>query len=516
MKKSRRVVRYDVDRRVPGRPAMMRRAFVAVIPLVALGLGTAALATQYVFQERFQVSWSRYLMPEFLWQREKYPSVRWAFDLVEPLVNHPNPRNRFVTAESARAPDNPAIWSNPLVGPQLAGLPPLHADADNRIDVATAEELRAALDAARPGTVIELQPGTYDFSGPSLLAAVPGEPDLPIVVRAAELGSVRLRFSLLEGFKVVAPFWVIENLVIEGTCHSDSHCEHAFHVVGDAEAAVIRNNWVLNFNATVKVNGNNGVFPDNGLIEHNAFVNDRPRDTDNPVTMLDVVAASGWRVRSNLIAGFAKAGGDHTSYGAFFKGAGENNIFEQNLVRCEWGHGGGVRIGFSFGGGGTNRAYCRDSQCTVEHRGGIARSNVIMNCPNDVGIYLYKSADTTIHNNALINTRGIDVKDSASYANIMNNIIDGRILARDGATVSKARNITSDLKAAVLLKVSAGLYANAEQGDLRTSDLEAVLGRGMPLDSTGRDLCDQPYDGIAPDIGPIQYRLNFACTPVLQ
>ena len=117
---------------------MKRLACLAVMLLVVLGLGTAALATQYVFQERFQVSWSRYLMPEFLWQREKYPSVRWAFDLVEPLVNHPNPRNRFVTAEGARAPDNPAIWSNPLVGPQLAGLPPLHADADNRIDVATA------------------------------------------------------------------------------------------------------------------------------------------------------------------------------------------------------------------------------------------------------------------------------------------------------------------------------------------------------------------------------------------
>jgi hypothetical protein len=495
---------------------MKRLACLAVMLLVVLGLGTAALATQYVFQERFQVSWSRYLMPEFLWQREKYPSVRWAFDLVEPLVNHPDPRKRFVAAESALALDNPAIWSNLLVGPQLAGLPPLHADADNRIDVATAGELRAALDAARPGTVIQLQPGTYDFSGSSLLAGVPGEPGLPIVVRAAELGSVRLRFSLVEGFQVVAPFWVIENLVIEGTCRSDSRCEHAFHVVGAAEATVIRNNWVLNFNATVKVNGNNGLFPDNGLIEHNAFVNDRPRDTDNPVTMLDIVAASRWRVRSNLIAGFAKAGGDYTSYGAFFKGAGENNIFEQNLVRCEWGHTGGARVGFSFGGGGTARPNCRDSQCTVEHRGGIARSNVIMNCPNDVGIYLNKSADTTIHNNALINTRGIDVKDSSSYADIMNNIVDGRILVRDSATVSRARNIVSDLKAAVLAKVSAGLYANAEQGDLRISDLEALLGRGRPVDSAGLDLCDQPYDGFAPDIGPIQYRLNLACTPVLQ
>jgi len=185
-------------------------------------------------------------------------------------------------------------------------------------------------------------------------------------------------------------------------------------------------------------------------------------------------------------------------------------------VRCEWGHSGGARIGFSFGDGGTGRRHCRDRQCQVEHRGGIARSNVIMNCPNDVGIYLYKSADTTIHNNALINTRGIDVEGSVSHADITNNIIDGRILARDGASVSRASNIVSDLKAAILAKMSAGLYANAEQGDLRISDLEAVRGRGMPLDSGGRDLCDQPYDGTTPDIGPIQYRLDLPCTPVLQ
>ena len=104
--------------------------------------------------------------------------------------------------------------------------------------------------------------------------------------------------------------------------------------VGNAEATVIRNNWVLNFNATVKVNGNNGIFPDNGLVEHNAFVNDRPRDTDKPVTMLDIVAASGWRVRSNPDRGL-RQGRRRLHYGAFFKGAWENNIFEKNLVRCE-------------------------------------------------------------------------------------------------------------------------------------------------------------------------------------
>src|SRR3546814_14592181 len=87
---------------------------------------------------------------------------------------------------------------------------------------------------------------------------------LPIVVRAPALGAVRLQFSLLEGFRVLAPFWIFENLVIEGTCETDHRCEHAFHIVGDAAGTVIQNNWVTDFNAAVKVNGKDGRYHDEG------------------------------------------------------------------------------------------------------------------------------------------------------------------------------------------------------------------------------------------------------------
>src|SRR3546814_10210085 len=72
--------------------------------------------------------------------------------------------------------------------------------------------------------------------------------------------------SLLEGFRVLAPFWIFENLVIEGTCETDHRCEHAFHIVGDAVGTVIQNNWVTDFNAAVKVNGKDGRYPDAGII----------------------------------------------------------------------------------------------------------------------------------------------------------------------------------------------------------------------------------------------------------
>src|SRR3546814_13320650 len=86
------------------------------------------------------------------------------------------------------------------------------------------------------------------------------------------------------------------------------------------------------------------------------------------------------------------------------------------VVRCEWREHGGIRIGFSFGGGGPAQRFCRNYSCTNEHYDGVARSKVIMDCPNDVGIYLNKSKGTLIHNNALINTRGIDVRFAGTSA----------------------------------------------------------------------------------------------------
>src|SRR3546814_12500437 len=47
------------------------------------------------------------------------------------------------------------------------------------------------------------------------------------------------------------------------------------------------------------------------------------------------------------------------------------------LVLCEQRHAGQRRVGFSFGGS-TGRRFCRDGSCSVEHRRGIARNNVIM------------------------------------------------------------------------------------------------------------------------------------------
>lgn len=416
-------------------------------------------------------------------------------------------------APAGALPDvlSPQNWNSAVVGPQRDGAAGRPAAAANTVRVSTLEQLRAAIAEARPGTVIEIQPGTYELPDANIRITRPGRRDRPIVLRAPALGTVTLKSARQEALHVLAPYWTFENLVIEGVCADDSDCEHAFHVVGDAVGTVIQDNWIADFNAAIKVNGLAGRYPDGGVIRRNALVNTRPRNTDRPVALLDFVSASRWRVQQNLIADFAKTGGDRTSYGAFFKGAGEDTLFERNLVRCEWRHGGDLRIGFSFGADGTARKHCRDGNCEAEHRGGAVRNNVVMNCPNHAGIYLSRSAGGVIHNNALIATQGILVRAPAGPAAIVNNIVDGTIRGDAGGAFAAEGNLVGATDAGPGGAAGTDIYVNPQHGDFRLKAPSAVAGRGKPLDSGGVDFCGHTYGTAARDIGPVQ-RAEGGCT----
>ncbi len=310
--------------------------------------------------------------------------------------------------------------------------------------VANPGELRAALATAMPGDRITLASGTYRLSGEPLVLARPGTAADPIVVRAVRLGEAVVESSLLEGFQVTAPYWTFENLVVRGTCERHPDCEHAFHVVGDGRHFTARNVVVQDFNAQFKVNGAGGLFPDDGVIEGSTLANRRARDTDQPVTPVDIVAANNWRVEGNLIADFAKAGGDRTSYGAFAKGAATGTRFVRNVVLCE--HAlpvsAGVQVGLSLGGGGTAAQACRDGKCIVEHQAGEVSDNLIAGC-SDAGIYLNRAARSVVARNTLLDTAGVDIRHPESVADLAGNLLDGPLRVRDGALVREVDDKTT-------------------------------------------------------------------------
>lgn len=314
--------------------------------------------------------------------------------------------------------------------------------------VSGTQQLEAALAAAMPGQVIQLLPGTYGIGGRGLQVARAGTAAAPITLRAERLGDATLEVYAQAGFKFNAPHWVVENLAMRGMCENHRDCEHAFHVVGLSSNVVFRNNRLEDFNAHFKINGQDGAFPDRGRIEGNSMTNRAARDTRNPVTPIDLVAGSHWRIAGNFIADFQRAYRGAATYGAFMKGEGEGTVMERNVVLCEWKLLGAKSptVGLSVGGGGTfpDAVKRQLGALRVEQVGGVIRDNLVAFC-NDVGIYVNKGQRSVVAHNTLLDTAGIGVRFAESSADVVGNVVDGAILARDGALLRERDNAGTPL-----------------------------------------------------------------------
>jgi len=396
-----------------------------------------------------------------------------------------------------------------LIAATLAG--PAQAVTHSVSDVAG---LRAAVAVANPGDEIVLAPGTYLLTA-GLNLERSGTPAAPIVLRAATPQQAVLRSDTLVMIRARASDWRIEGLLIEGVCAIDDNCEHALQILSGAQRLIVRNNHFREFNAPIKGNGEplgvggSYVFADDVLVERSRFYATRPRLTANPVTFIDVVGGKRWVIRGNLIYDFMKAGGDGISYAAFLKGNGSDGVFERNLVICQRRFGGGERVGLSFGGGGTGAQFCEGGSCVTEHRNGVMRNNLIVNC-NDVGIYLNRAQNTLIEHNTLYNTAGIDVRFSTSSATVRNNVLSGRLRNRDGGSHSAIGNLT-ELPLATLQS----WFADPAAGDFALRDGAMLVDQGAAGGSTVDDYCGDARGGGAPDRGALEYDRTGKCDTVL-
>jgi hypothetical protein len=363
------------------------------------------------------------------------------------------------------------------------------AKAMRQVAVSSAAELRLAINGAQPGDLIILAPGTYRFAGASVAARQPGSEGAPITVRGGGPAHVIIEFDAVEGFVVSAPYWRFEQLSIRGICRNDAECEHAFHVVGDAHHFAATDNTISDFNAHFKINGSGGHFPDHGTIQGNMLSNSAPRRTSNPVTPIDLVAASHWTIRRNLIADFIKQGGDQISYGAFAKGGGSNNTFEQNIVWCErlLQNQPGQRVGLSLGGGGSEAAYCREGKCITEQDDSVIASNLVASCSDD-GVYLNRAARSKVFHNTLVGTAGIALRFPATSAEVEGNLVDGPIHARDGALLREVDNLATPVAYRYLgYHPNHGLFANKSGNSLAWS--APAPRRSPPVAAVPSDLC---------------------------
>jgi MYXO-CTERM domain-containing protein len=380
------------------------------------------------------------------------------------------------------------------------------------VPVATAAELQAAVANAVPGDEIILAAGTYLLSS-KLSCTANGTADAPIIVRADNLGDAVVQMDNLEGFHVQGAHWEIHHLDIEGVCADDNNCEHAFHVTGDAEFTHIHHNRVHGFNAQIKANGTdtgpNGerVWPDDVVIEYNELFNEAARQTANPVTPIDVVGGRRWQVRANYIHDFAKALDNTISYAAFLKGNSRDGVFERNLVVCEMLHSGQIRLGLSFGGGGSGPDnICEDGVCNPEHQDGIMRNNIIAHCPADVGIYVNEGQNSLIYNNTLYDTAGIDMRFVTTTGEVRNNLLNGQIRNRDGSTANFASNLEM-----VTLGDFQAWFTDPDALDFSLVDGASFVDQGELLAEVIDDYCTNIRDDSMHDLGALEFDGDGTC-----
>lgn len=340
--------------------------------------------------------------------------------------------------------------------------------------VASLDALRAALDDAAPGDCIALAPGLYRLER-GLEISVGGSRERPVTLTSVDPPATIVDSTVTEAIRVMAPYWIFDGLVIRGRCNDHSRCEHAYHVVGAAHDVTITRNELTGFNAAIKVNGEDGRFPDRGTVTASRIFNRAVRQTAAPVVPIDIVGASDWIISANLIADFVKDGGDRTSYGAFAKGAARGTRFVANIVLCEHRLRGapGFRVGLSLGNGGTHPDFCRDRRCDGEHFGGAVSGNLVVSCSDD-GIYLNRAADAVVAHNTLIDTAGMSLRYPQTVATVRGNLIDGRPRLRDGAHAATAGNVDS-----------AGVFSDASALDLRWRRPPQLL----DVDGAMPDLC---------------------------
>ncbi|MGY8960751.1 MAG: hypothetical protein ACKVKG_14770 [Alphaproteobacteria bacterium] len=291
--------------------------------------------------------------------------------------------------------------------------------------------------------------------------------------------------------------------------YSAEKCEHAFQLNGDADNVIIRNNRIRDFNASIKSNGamvttaDGGEvrkYPDHVRIVGNAIYNSRPRRTNAPVTLIDVVGGRGWLVRGNLIADFEKAGGNKISYAMFLKGNSRDGIIEQNLVVCEWKFSGGIRLGLSLGGGGTGKQFCEKQDCRTEHTNGIIRNNIVLNCPRDVAVYLNKAKGTKIYNNTFMNTgAGVDVRFKTSSADAQNNIITGTVRDRNGDVHTEANNLNTRNVSSI-----EPIFQDPPKANFTLLDGSKIVDKASRLKDVTDDFCGRARGPGKPDLGAIE------------
>ena len=390
-------------------------------------------------------------------------------------------------------------------------------------------EILTALANASPGDVITVRPGAYTFSQ-LIRVQNSGRAAARIFFRAEELGSVTLNLSHIENFKIYGKFWVFENIRFVGDCADGRGCEHAFHIVGDADDLIFRNNEIVNFASHVKLNGEvvgDGVaksFPDRTMFIGNFWHNTRYVTNNVPHNILNLDGGKDHVVRGNIFADYNTPESVPKSASAVYPKASTLRILiEQNLIVCEKSRRAGETArGIQLGDGapasicdgdadGDGSGDCAENGQNQE---AIVRNNIIMNCDNggsSAGVLVGSDRGSKIYNNTVYNvgrrSAGFYVGHPDHETFWRSNILENGVNTRYAENaLNEMNNITPSLDE------MNSIFRSPADGDFALVEGADISEQGPTHDEVAHDFCGYPR-GARSDLGAVEYSTAYPGMP---
>ena len=403
------------------------------------------------------------------------------------------------------------------------------------VSVNAPQEILDAIAGASPGDVITIGPGTYDFDQ-LIRVRNDGLAEARIFLRAEMPDTVTLNLAHIENFKIYGKYWIFENIRFVGNCPNGQGCEHAFHIVGDADDLIFRNNEVVNFASHVKLNGEvvgegpARSFPDRTLFIGNFWHNTRYVTNNAPHNILNLDGGRDHVVRRNIFADYNTPAELPKSASAVYpKASAIRILIEQNLIVCEKVRtegetARGIQLGDGAPGticdGDVDQDGTGDCVENGQSQEAVIRNNIIMNCNNGgsaTGLMVGSDRGSKIYHNTVFN---VGRRNAAFYIGHADHETFWRsnILENGFNTDYAERDLTETNNSTPSFEEMNSIFGSPDEGDFSLVQGMDITEQDPTDDAVPHDFCGYPRGDTA-DRGAIEYsttHMGMPCSTVVQ
>jgi hypothetical protein len=369
--------------------------------------------------------------------------------------------------------------------------PPLPPPSGTVVNVSSESQLRAAASHLTSNTTIVLAPGVYvlqdtvyingTFSNVGIRGASGNADD--VVLQGPGMTNAAIPFGIWVGGNVTGI--TIANLTVRDIYY------HPIIFNAGTQAPLVHNVTLINAGQQfIKSNPNSaGGGVDNGIVQYSVIQYDTT-SRDSYTNGVDVHTGRNWTIRHNLFRNIRAPQGQLAGPAILMWNGSSATIAEGNtFIDCQ------REIAFGL-----------IERTPDDHSGGIIRNNFIYrqaSVAGDAAIGVFDSPNTQVLHNSILGSGTYASLIEYRFANstgvqIASNLLDGRILARDGATGTVSGNVTT---------ATAALFVNPSAGDLHlVQTAAAAIDRVAVLANATVDWDGQPRpSGAAADVGADEY-----------